>query len=218
MDELTFESELIQYLCSGAVTQPENTQAGSLWGAVHEPAEGYGKRTLDYVVKTKLWKYEPAIKTTEQLWDNFKRILERHNQSTLDHPLSVVEFNQVKKIISDLATPYLAGQFLYGLNGVSQIEIDLDDGRHVFLTVFDQAQIGAGDTVYQIVSQIDRPAKIPGKKNRRFDTTLLINGLPIIQIEEKRDTHDVNEALNQMHQYIDENRETSMKILIDVQG
>ena len=40
--------------------------------------------------------------------------------------------------------------------------------------------------------------------NRRFDTTLLINGLPIIQIEEKRDTHDVNEALNQMHQYIDE--------------
>ena len=41
-------------------------------------------------------------------------------------------------------------------------------------------------------------------QNRRFDTTLLINGLPIIQIEEKCDTHDVNEALNQMKQYIDE--------------
>lgn len=193
MNELTFEAELIQYLCSGTITPP----GSSAWGVVREsPA--------DYVTKTKLWKYEPGIKTTEQLWDNFKLILERHNQSTLDHPLSAVEFSQVKKIISDLQTPYQAGQFLYGLNGVSQIEIDLDDGRHAFLAVFDQSQIGAGDTIYQIVNQIERPAKIPGKQNRRFDTTLLINGLPIIQIEEKCDTHDINEALNQMHQYIDE--------------
>ena len=195
MNELQFESELIQYLCNGAITQPTDTG----WGAVGEPA-------VDYVVKTKLWKYEPGIKTTEQLWDNFKRILEQHNQATLDHPLSVVEFNQVKKIISDLQTPYQAGQFLYGLNGISQIEIDLDDGRHAFLTVFDQKQIGAGDTVYQVVNQVTRPPKIPGKQERIFDTTLLINGLPVIQIEEKRDTRDVDEALNQMHQYIDENQ------------
>lgn len=195
MNEQNFESALIQYLCSGTVVSSE----GSGWGVVRE-------RPADYVVKTKLWKYEPDIKTTEQLWENFKKILERHNQNTLDHPLSSGEFAQVKKVISDLRTPYQAGQFLYGLNGVSQIEIDLDDGRHVFLTVFDQSQIGAGDTIYQIVSQIHRPAKIPGKQDRRFDTTLLINGLPIIQIEEKSDTHDVNEALNQMHQYIDENQ------------
>ena len=202
MNELQFESELIQYLCSGTITPSES----SGWGAVRENSVGYGGSPIDYVVKTKLWKYEPDIKTTDQLWDNFKRILERHNQSTLDHPLSAIEFGQVKKIISDLRTPYQAGQFLYGLNGISQIEIDLDDGRHVFLTVFDQAQIGAGDTIYQIVNQIERPAKIPGKQDRRFDTTLLINGLPIIQIEEKSDTHDINEALNQMHQYIDENQ------------
>ncbi len=195
MNEAQFETDLIQYLCSGAITPAEQTG----WGVVRE-------KPVDYVVKTKLWKYEPRIKTTEQLWDNFKRILEQHNQSTLDYPLSATEFNQVKKIISDLQTPYQAGQFLYGLNGVSQIEVDLDDGRHVFLTVFDQSQIGAGDTIYQIVNQIERPAKIPGKQNRRFDTTLLINGLPIIQIEEKCDTHNVNEALNQMHQYIDENQ------------
>lgn len=193
--ELQFESDLIQYLCSGTITQPRSSS--EQWGVVRE-------RAVDYVVKTKLWKHEPHIKTTDQLWANFKAILERHNQSTLDYPLSALEFAQVKKIISDLQTPYQAGQFLYGLNGVSQIEIDLDDGRHVFLTVFDQAQIGAGDTVYQVVNQIERPAKIPGKQDRRFDTTLLINGLPIIQIEEKRDTHNVDEALNQMHQYIDE--------------
>lgn len=198
MNENQFETELIQYITSGTITKPEHLEGIGDFIASEKP--------VDYVVKTKLWKYEPNIKTTGQLWDNFKAILEQHNQNTLDHPLSTVEFNQVKKIISDIQTPYEAGQFLYGLNGVSQIEIDLDDGRHVFLTVFNQKQIGAGDTVYQVVNQIERPAVITGKQNRRFDTTLLINGLPIIQIEEKRDTHDVNEALNQMRQYTDENQ------------
>jgi type I restriction enzyme R subunit len=195
MNENQFETELIQYITSGTITKPEHLE-----GIIAS------EKPVDYVVKTKLWKYEPNIKTTDQLWDNFKAILEQHNQNTLDRPLSAVEFNQVKKIISDIQTPYEAGQFLYGLNGVSQIEIDLDEGRHVFLNVFDQKQIGAGDTVYQVVNQIERPAVIAGKQNRRFDTTLLINGLPIIQIEEKRDTHDVNEALNQMRQYADENQ------------
>lgn len=198
MNEAQFETNLIEYITTGTITSPE-IAAGINAGVINEDSP-------NYVLKTKLWKYEPSIRTTEQLWANFKRILEQHNQSTLEHELSTVEFGQVKKQISELRTPYEAGQFLYGLNGVSQIEIDLDDGRHVFLTVFDQKQIGAGDTVYQVVNQIERPAVITGKLNRRFDTTLLINGLPIIQIEEKRDTLDVNEALNQMHQYIDENQ------------
>lgn len=153
---------------------------------------------------SKQWEYRPEIKTTAQLWDNFKQILEQNNQNRLEKPLSAGEFNQVKSEISRLKTPYQAGQFLYGYEGVSQIEIDRDDGKHVYLTVFDQDQIGAGSTVYQIVNQIERPAVIPGRKPRRFDTTLLINGLPIIQIEEKADGHRATEALNQMHQYIDE--------------
>lgn len=199
MHENQFESELVQYITSGTITKPEHWAGITNYTIDESPS--------DYVVKNKLWKYEPNIKTTSQLWANFKKILEQHNQSTLNRPLSVVEFNQVKKkIILDNKTPYQAGKFLYGLNGVSQIEINLDDGRHVYLTVFDQKQIGAGDTVYQVVTQIQRPAVLTGKPNRRFDTTLLINGLPIIQIEEKRDTHDVNEALNQMHQYIEENQ------------
>lgn len=158
------------------------------------------------IAGTKQWQYEENIKTTEALWDNFKHILEQHNQALLENPLSEAEFSQVKKVICDIQSPYEAGQFLYGLNGVSQIEIDLDNGKHVFLTVFDQKQIGAGNTIYQVVNQIKRPAVIVGKKDRRFDTTLMVNGLPIIQIEEKTDTRDVNEALNQMHQYADENQ------------
>lgn len=161
---------------------------------------------LTQIGGTKQWVYEPMIKTTEQLWLNFKSILEQNNANRLDHSLSDTEFSQVKKEISDLVTPYQAGQFLYGLKGTSQVEVDLDDGRHVFLTVFDQDQVGAGNTRYQVVNQIKRPAIVAGKKDRRFDTTLLINGLPIIQIEEKAEAHDAKEALNQMEQYIVENQ------------
>ncbi|MFQ9071854.1 MAG: type I restriction endonuclease [Faecalibacillus faecis] len=57
--------------------------------------------------------------------------------------------------------------------------------------------------MYQVVNQIERPKIVDGKPNRRFDVTLLINGLPIIQIELKA-MHSTNESLNQMKQYIAE--------------
>lgn len=196
MKEQVFETKLIEYITSGNISSKDKSEPMII-----------SDHMTNYVVKTKLWKYESDIKTTEDLWNNFKEILERHNRKTLNgNPLTPIEFNQVKQVINNLKTPYEAGQFLYGLNGVSQIEVDLEDKRHVFLTVFDQSQVGAGDTVYQVVNQIQRPAKIAGRPNRRFDTTLLINGLPIIQIEEKKDTVDVNDALNQMHQYIVEHQ------------
>jgi len=198
MTEDQFEKQLIDYLSTGKVSQSIEVSKFN--------EKDLKKDSKDYVHHSELWKYEKDIKTTEQLWNNFKQILEQHNRDVLRNPLSVVEFNQVKKIISDLQTPYEAGQFLYGFNGVSQIEVDLDDGRHVFLKVFEQSEVGAGDTVYQVVNQIERPAVIAGKKSRRFDTTLLINGLPIIQIEEKRGDVDVDDALNQMQQYAYENQ------------
>lgn len=167
----------------------------------------FEKEVILYLTRiggVKQWEYKEEIKTTEQLWDNFKTILEQNNQARLDNPLSITEFNQVKKIISGIETPYRAGQFLYGVNGVSEIEVDLDNGRHVFLTVFDQAQVGGGNTVYQVVNQIKRAKVIDGKAERRFDVTLLINGLPIIQIELKKALHSTTESLNQMEQYIAE--------------
>lgn len=167
----------------------------------------FEKEVIDYLTKiggVKQWEYNKDIKTTEQLWENFKRILEQNNYARLDEPLSDIEFNQVKKIITSIDSPYKAGQFLYGVNGVSEIEVDLDNGKHVFLTVFDQAQVGGGNTVYQVVNQIERPKVIDGKPKRRFDVTMLINGLPIIQIELKKALHSTTESLNQMEQYIAE--------------
>ena len=56
MDELRFETELIQYLCHGAVSSAQSPEADSV-----------AERPVDYVVKTKLWKYEPDIKTTDHI-------------------------------------------------------------------------------------------------------------------------------------------------------
>lgn len=167
----------------------------------------FENEVIDYLTTiggVKQWEYKKDIKTTEQLWDNFKKILEQNNRARLEYPLSMTEFNQVKKVINMIETPYQAGQFLYGVNGVSEIEVDLDNGKHVFLTVFDQAQVGGGSTVYQVVNQIERKRIVDGKQDRRFDITLLINGLPIIQIELKKSLHSATESLNQMEQYIAE--------------
>ncbi|WP_018143003.1 type I restriction endonuclease subunit R [Alloscardovia criceti] len=159
---------------------------------------------LTQIGGVKQWQYSPEIKTTQQLWANFKRILEQNNRARLDAPLSDAEFSQVKREITKLSTPFQAGQFLYGTNGVSEVLVHLDNGEDAYLQVFDQAQVGGGNTVYQVVNQIERPSVIDGKPDRRFDVTLLINGLPIIQIELKQAMHSSREALNQMEQYIAE--------------
>ncbi len=167
----------------------------------------FEQEVIDYLTTiggVKQWEYKKEIKTTEQLWENFKKILEQNNRARLEYPLSITEFNQVKKVINMIETPYQGGQFLYGVNGVSEIEVDLDNGKHVFLTVFDQAQVGGGSTIYQVVNQIERKRIVDGKQDRRFDITLLINGLPIIQIELKKSLHSATESLNQMKQYIAE--------------
>lgn len=192
--ESDFERDLIDKLRTGEInlTNPGND--------------------LDFnqVHRSKLWDYRPDIKTTAQLEENFKQILERNNQDRLDGPLTPGEFKQVMDQINALSTPYKAGRFLYGMNGVSQVEVDLENGKHEYLTVFDQSQIGAGNTVYQVVNQIERPAVVPGNKDRRFDVTLLINGLPIYQIELKKDTVGIDEALNQIQQYVQERQFTGI--------
>ena len=43
---------------------------------------------LTHIGGVKQWQYMPEIKTTEQLWQNFKKILEQNNQARLDYPLS----------------------------------------------------------------------------------------------------------------------------------
>ena len=67
MNENEFETELIQYICSGVISKPQNLEESNNYVVKEENA--------DYLVKKKLWEYKPEIKTTEQLWNNFEEIL-----------------------------------------------------------------------------------------------------------------------------------------------
>ena len=49
------------------------------------------------------WTYEPSIKTHEDLWNNFRRILETNNKSVLaDYPLTDSEFRQIQNAMTFL--------------------------------------------------------------------------------------------------------------------
>ena len=58
------------------------------------------------------WTYRPDIRTEEQLWSNFKYILEQNNKAKLnDVPLSDSEFAKIKNDLSH-ASFYDAGKWL----------------------------------------------------------------------------------------------------------
>ena len=50
---------------------------------------------------------------------------------------------------------------------------------------------------FQVTNQIT----IEGAYENRYDVTLLINGLPLVQIELKRRGMELKEAFNQTHRY-----------------
>lgn len=59
------------------------------------------------------WTYRPDIRTEEQLWDNFKYILEQNNKARLnDAPLSESEFAKIKNDLSH-ASFYEAGELAF---------------------------------------------------------------------------------------------------------
>ena len=53
------------------------------------------------------------------------------------------------------------------------------------------------NNIYQITSQVT----VHGKYVNRYDVTILINGLPLVQIELKRRGVDINNAIDQIDRY-----------------
>ena len=66
MTELEFENKLIEQLSTGIVTNAAKSNQ------IGDTIDAYGNMK---VYKSKLWKYEPTIKTTEALWENFRKHL-----------------------------------------------------------------------------------------------------------------------------------------------
>ncbi len=78
--------------------------------------------------------------------------------------------------------------------------LTLDDGKTVYLDFF---SYDTDRNIYQVAHQItmDPAHKDDVSYKNRYDVTVLINGLPLIQIELKRPGVEINEAVNQINRY-----------------
>ena len=152
------------------------------------------------------WTLRDDIKNEDDLWNNFFKILSRSNKNVLkDVPLTDNEKAIIKsKIIHP--TFYKSAEWLAGVNGEVRLQIQRDNtqlGTADFV-VINNNNIAGGNSVYEVVQQIQFHKRREIDRNRRGDVTLLINGLPMIHIELKNRTHSPKEAFNQIQKYIDE--------------
>ncbi len=153
------------------------------------------------------WTYRPDIKTEEQLWDNFKYILEQNNKAKLnDTPLSESEFEKIKNDLSH-ASFYDAGKWLIGENGKVYVHVQRGN-ETLHLVVMNNEHIAGGTSVYEVINQYQAfySKEEEGKRDRRFDVSLLINGIPLIHIELKNKEHSYMDGFRQIKKYIAEGK------------
>lgn len=159
------------------------------------------------------WTYREDLKTEEDLWKNFKYILEQNNKDRLNgEKLSDAEFEQVKNQLQ-FSSFYKAGEWLVGENGKVQVHVQRDTER-LHLVVMNHEHIAGGSSVYEVINQYNALKTDEDinahDRDRRFDVTLMINGLPMIHIELKNKQHSYMDGFRQIKKYIGEGKFTGI--------
>lgn len=171
------------------------------------------KKLIDQLVYgDSQWVYREDLKTETDLWENFRYILEQNNKDRLNgEHLSDSEFEQVKNQLQ-FSSFYKAGEWLVGENGKVQVHVQRDMER-LHLVVMNHEHIAGGSSVYEVINQysaLKDSENESSDRNRRFDVTLLINGLPMIHIELKNQQHSYMDAFYQIKKYIGEGKFTGI--------
>ncbi|MCR4943663.1 MAG: HsdR family type I site-specific deoxyribonuclease [Clostridium sp.] len=140
--------------------------------------------------------------TVNTLIDNWRRELNRINADQLEGvELTDNEFKQVILKVNKISNSYEAAKILSMEDSVGKIDgIYREDNpkitrKQITLTIFKKAEVRGGDSSYQIAREVVTD------KDNRFDIVLLINGLPLINIEQKRTDKSLDEAYNQFIRY-----------------
>lgn len=157
------------------------------------------------------WTYRDDIRTEADLWDNLRQKLNQNNIALLDGvPLTDEEMNQVKEFIRDQAeTTYKAARWLAGEHRVAQIPVVREDASKgtVSLVAINNREVAGGKSSYEVINQYRSTIEESGgSRDRRFDVTLLINGLPLIHIELKNQDHPFMDAYRQIKKYGEEGK------------
>lgn len=126
------------------------------------------------------------IKDERDLLANLKTQLEKHNNITF----SKTEFERVLNILSKGSVFEKASTLRQ-----SKHHIERDNGDNLYFEFI--------NTEYwcQNQFQVTHQVSMEGKYKNRYDVTLLINGLPLVQIELKRRGLELKEAFNQINRY-----------------
>ncbi|MDJ1089101.1 type I restriction endonuclease subunit R [Macrococcoides caseolyticum] len=130
------------------------------------------------------------ILNDDQLKENFRKILnERHIDKLNNEPLTDREFERLMTQINGKSV-FESAQILR-----DKFVLKRDDETEVYLEFFNTKKWCQNK--FQVTNQISVNDKYKG----RYDVTLLINGLPILQMELKRSGIAISEAFNQVERY-----------------
>jgi type I restriction enzyme R subunit len=133
------------------------------------------------------------LKDENELVANLKHQLEIHNRQTLiktgNPKFSATEFERVLNILAK------GSVFEKGKNLREKQHIVRDNGDNLYFEFLNTEHWCQNQ--FQVTHQVS----MEGKYKNRYDVTLLINGLPMVQIELKRRGLELKEAFNQINRY-----------------
>lgn len=129
----------------------------------------------------------------DNLYANFKRQLEIHNKKQLAevgrNSFTDEEFEKIL-IYLEGGTRFEKAKKLRDL-----YPLDTVNGQRIWVEFLNRTQWCQNE--FQVSSQIT----VEGRKKCRYDVTILINGLPLVQIELKRRGVELKQAYNQIQRY-----------------
>ena len=140
----------------------------------------------DLIQRLKGLGYESVqIRDSQELKTNFKTQLEKHNKTQF----SDLEFTSILNHL-DKGNVFDRAKRLR-----DKMELNRDDGTTFYLEFLNTEHWCQNE--YQVTHQVTNQ----GKYKNRYDVTLLINGLPLVQIELKRRGLKLKEAFDQINRY-----------------
>lgn len=126
-----------------------------------------------------------SIKDDTALEANLKTQLEKHNDFTMSESEFKRVLNHLNKGSVFEKAKILRDKFV----------LPLDDGTTKYIEFLDS------EHWCQNLFQVSHQITVDGVYKNRYDVTLLINGLPLVQIELKRRGLEIKEAFNQINRY-----------------
>ena len=133
------------------------------------------------------------IEEEKNLRANFKTQLEKHNRKRLEE-FGRTEFteSEFEKILIHLegGTRFEKAKKLRDL-----FPLELESGERLWVEFLNRTHWCQNE--FQVSNQIT----VEGRKKCRYDVTILINGLPLVQIELKRRGVELKQAYNQIQRY-----------------